>query len=301
MEWGRDFYKIILDHLDDGVYFVDPQRRIIYWNAGAERISGYSAVQVVGRLCVDNILRHVDDAGRNLCQQGCPLAAVLANGQPRQARVYLHHADGHRVPVSVRVVPLRDAAGVVRGAVETFTDASPLVAALQRVSELQQAVALDVLTGIGSRRYTEMQLLSALYDFATHALPVGVVFLDVDHFKEINDTYGHAVGDRVLRMVAQTLAHNVRVFDFVGRWGGDELVVLVVNVDGEILEAIAEKLRLLIAAARLPEPTPVSVTVSMGATLVQPGDTVETLLARADSLLYHSKAAGRNRLTCDWR
>src|SRR5512142_1670458 len=117
----KDFYKDIIDNLYDGVYFVDRDRVITYWNKGAERITGYKAAQVIGRACRDNVLNHVTADGTELCDAECPLAACMWDGKVREADVFLHHADGHRVPVLGRAAPLRDEAGNITGAVETFS------------------------------------------------------------------------------------------------------------------------------------------------------------------------------------
>jgi len=114
----------LLDEVNEGIYFTDRQRRITYWNKAAERISGYSRAEVLGQNCSANILIHVDARGRQLCLGGCPLAHALRDGKPRQGDVFLHHRDGHRVPVRVRVFPLLDAAGHVAGAAELFSDIS---------------------------------------------------------------------------------------------------------------------------------------------------------------------------------
>ena len=216
----------------------------------------------------------------------------------RDADVFLHHADGHRVPVSVRAAPIRNHAGEIVGAVESFTDNSSMLAALKRVEELQQEASLDALTQVGNRRYTEARLYATFAEFEHHQFPFGILFVDVDHFKRVNDTYGHDIGDHALCMVAKTLARNLRTFDFVGRWGGEEFLVLIMNVDGPKLAQVAEKLRVLIENSRfVAENQEIRVTVSMGATVAQKGDTIEKLVKRADRMLYASKQDGRNRVT----
>jgi diguanylate cyclase (GGDEF)-like protein len=168
----------------------------------------------------------------------------------------------------------------------------------QRISDLTRAAEQDPLTGIGNRRHVEMKLESALMERRMHGTAAGVLFLDVDHFKRVNDVYGHDVGDAVLRMVAKTLDRNVRGSDAVGRWGGEEFVALVVGVNEAGLEVAAEKLRTLVAASSLDsEHGAVRVTVSVGATLARVNDTLETLVRRADRLLYQSKEAGRDRVS----
>ncbi|GAB4526350.1 MAG: sensor domain-containing diguanylate cyclase [Anaerolineales bacterium] len=292
------FYRSMLDHLFDGVYFVDTQRRILYWNQGAARITGFKAEEVMERQCYENILQHVDINGKRLCQGDCPLLHCMQDGQPHQAEVYLHHKDGHRVPILVRSAPLRDETGKIVGAVETFSDNTTLFSALQRLNRLQIEALTDPLTGIGNRRFLDIKMESAVREFQMHNIPFGVVLFDLDHFKKVNDTWGHEAGDRVLRMTAHTLQQNIRASDFLGRWGGEEFLLLLFNLNAAALSATVEKLRILIACSGLetPEGT-IRVMASAGATMIQPGDTAQSLFERADALLYKSKEGGRNRIT----
>lgn len=297
MSSGDEFYKRILDNLGDGIYFTDRLRRITYWNVGAERITGYRSEDVIGTCCSDNLLMHVDDSGTILCHGLCPLAHTMADGKPREAEVYLHHKDGHRVPVTVRATPIYDGGSVV-GAVETFRDHTTKIAALQKIEQLQKEAYMDGLTSVGNRRYTELILQQCFSDMSFHQVPFGVLYIDIDHFKKVNDTFGHAVGDQVLTMVAQTLAANVRAFDFVGRWGGEEFLVVVVNVDPAGLNAVAEKLRSLVEHSRLTVGgADIQVTISIGAAIASSVNAVGDLVERADQLLYQSKNSGRNRVT----
>jgi diguanylate cyclase (GGDEF)-like protein/PAS domain S-box-containing protein len=295
-----DFFRSILDSFSDGVYFVDRQRVITYWNQGAERITGYSAATVIGTRCSDDLLVHVDSAGRNLCQGLCPVAATIGDGCHREARVFLRHRDGHRVPVKIRVAPLFEADGTVMGAVEVFHDDAETMAALERVDELQRAIYLDALTGLANRTYTEITVRARLDEMVRYRWPFGVLFLDVDHFKLVNDGHGHETGDRVLRAVAGTLAKSARSFDLVGRWGGDEFVAVVANVDLPAVATLAERFRALVETSRVScDGRALPITVSVGAALARAGDTTDGLLRRADALMYESKRAGRNTATVE--
>jgi diguanylate cyclase (GGDEF)-like protein/PAS domain S-box-containing protein len=292
------FHWAMLDRLEDGVYIVDPQRRIRYWSTGAKRITGYTAEEVLGRSCADNLLKHADAQGRCLCTDGCPLAAVMVDGEPRSAEVFLHHKDGHRVPVRVHGAAIRDWQGRIIGSYETFSDTSETAAAVERIQALEAEAYLDTLTGIPNRRYFEGRLADRLAEFQRHALPFGLIMADVDHFKQFNDRYGHDTGDRVLRMVARTLVHGRRTYDLAARWGGEEFVVLAGLGRPENVQTLAERLRTLVELSGFAHHgQPLHVTISLGATVARPKDDAASLFARVDELLYKSKSAGRNRLT----
>ncbi len=320
MSGDETLFRVILENVQDGVYMVDLERRIRYWSPGAEQLSGFSSQQVVGRCCSDNILMHVDESGRYLCQDGCPLQHSMDVGQRVCDQIYMHHAEGHRVPVQVRCAPLFGPDGVVVGAVETFSDASGEAAARERAASLEKQALLDSLTGLANRRQLEAVLAGALARQARDGVTFAVLMADVDHFKDVNDRYGHATGDRVLRLIARTLAGNVRPYDVAGRWGGEEFLLVMHGLTAAGLKQLGERLRALVTQSRLQlrvgatagaqveaphdvlgtasevSAAPLSVTVSLGATLSRPDDTSETLVGRADALLYQAKHAGRNRL-----
>lgn len=291
-------YKKIVEIINDGLYVVDKDRVITYWNHAAERITGFRADEVVGKSCADDILTHVDDQGHNLCCGLCPLAATIADGEPRETSVYLHHKDGQRIPVAVRAGRLVDEQGMVLGGVELFTDMSNIAANELRVKELEELALLDTLTQMANRHYLETELEGRFKEKKRHNLPFGILFMDIDHFKRFNDTYGHDVGDMVLKLVSRTMVANARPFDLYGRWGGEEFVAIIRNVTTGELELLGNRIRLLIEKSCLTHARQKhSVTISIGATLAREDDTPASLVKRADSLLYQSKAAGRNCLT----
>jgi diguanylate cyclase (GGDEF)-like protein/PAS domain S-box-containing protein len=286
----------VLETVADGVYIVDRDRRILWWNRGAERITGFARGEIVHTRCFDDHLRHVNAEGTALCIGLCPLVHAMQDGAPRTDRVFLHHKAGHRVPVEVSVFPLRGVDGSIVGAVEVFRDISALKEATT-IEELRHMALLDPLTQLGNRRYAEISLGSRLNELKRYGWALGVLFVDIDHFKEINDQHGHPAGDEALRMVARTLRHAARASDFLGRWGGEEFLVLLPNVSEEELKAAAERFRALVerSALRLPSGF-LGVTASVGATLARPEDTPESLVCRADALMFRAKREGRNRV-----
>lgn len=294
------FHWDILDRLEGGVYLVDCQRHIMYWSAGAERITGYNADDVLGVCCAENLLRHVDETGRRLCLDSCPLAKVIETGVSQSAEVFLHHKDGHRVPVRVYGAPIRNSEGEIIGAFETFSDTSSLLAPLEKVRRLETIAYVDDLTGVANRRLLEHEIHNRFAEFRREGWVFGMVLADVDHFKQFNDRHGHETGDKVLKMVAKTLAHSCRSYDLIGRWGGEEFLMVVSRANLPALQRVAERARALVASSSLAVGGQhLQVTISAGAALVQPDDDPSRLIARADKLLYQSKTEGKNRVTLE--
>ncbi|MEZ4483327.1 MAG: GGDEF domain-containing protein [Syntrophotaleaceae bacterium] len=169
-----------------------------------------------------------------------------------------------------------------------------------QLDELRQLALVDGLTGLANRNHFEREITGHLQEQTRYNWRFGLLFIDIDNFKQVNDVYGHEIGDQVLQMVGSNLKHICRPFDVFGRWGGEEFVGLVRNVETQELVAIGERLRRLVESSRLQTPAgPIGVTVSVGATLARTDDTLLSLVRRADELMYRSKKRGKNCLTCD--
>lgn len=289
----------IVDNLHDGLYIVDRNRVIQYWNKAAEKISGFTAGEVIGNSCADNILTHVNGNGNSLCKGICPLARAISNGEPQEAEIFLHHKNGHQIPVLVRTSALTDSDDKIIGGIELFTDMTNIQSIELRIKELEDMAYIDNLTRLANRVYIEKELFIRLEEKKRLGVPFGIIFIDIDHFKSVNDTYGHDIGDRLLKFVADTLAKNARPFDAFGRWGGEEFIGIIRNVTPQQLEDMGDRLRKLVESSYiiLPEGDKLNVRISIGATLVRDNETADTLFKRVDRLLYESKNAGRNRLT----
>ncbi|MBM4128554.1 MAG: sensor domain-containing diguanylate cyclase [Nitrospira sp.] len=300
MKFKYELYRTVLDNLYSGVFFVDGDRKILYWNSGAERITGFSAQEVVGIHCWDDVLKHVDDHGHNVCEKECLILKTISDGKTWEGELYLLHKNGHRVPVMTRIAPVRDPEGKIVGALEIFDDISSTTALAQKVEELKEMAFLDPLTRLANRRYIEINIKERLSELNRYGWPFGVIFADVDNLKEINDTYGHHVGDLALKMVAKTLPASLRLFDVVGRWGGDEFVAVIVNIRKKHLQDIAHRFLSLIKSSDIHlENEILKITVSIGATIAKPNDTVVSILKRADRLMYKSKVSGGDRVSIE--
>jgi diguanylate cyclase (GGDEF)-like protein/PAS domain S-box-containing protein len=300
MNFDKDSFDRILDNIRDGLYVVDVDRTIAYWNKAAEEISGYSASEVIGRPCSDNILNHVDSEGNVLCFGMCPLAECVACGKSHESEIYMHHKDGHRIPISVRTSVLTNADGKVIGGVELFTNISNRSANDLRIKELEKLALLDRLTQLANRNYIEREIQNRFDEKKRFNVQFGILFIDIDHFKNFNDMYGHNTGDDVLKFVANTFMADSRPFDLYGRWGGEEFIGIIRYIASRDLEQMGNRLRSLVENSFIMhDDKKLHVTISIGATMVRDDDTIDSLLKRADSLLYESKSAGRNRLTID--
>ncbi|MHC1479854.1 GGDEF domain-containing protein [Frateuria aurantia] len=171
-----------------------------------------------------------------------------------------------------------------------------LTGKIQQLVSTQEAmesiVNRDPLTGLYNRRFGELALL----DMCQRKRPGGVIMFDMDRFKAINDTYGHPMGDRVLKKVAQLCQEQLRKDECISRWGGEEFLVVVPQIDQAGLKALAERLRAAIAA-QAPEPLQL-MTASFGATVAEDGDDSHRLLQRVDQALYRAKQHGGNSVAC---
>ena len=286
-----------LDELFEGAYIVDDKRRIVYWNPSAEKISGFNAQKMVGSYCHDNILGHVDEQGCVLCTNACPIVEAMKKGKSGETILFLHHKNGFRLPVEVRVVPLYDDQGNSVGAIEFFREHlgnRDISEELQRLSKLSM---LDPLTELGNRRFIAQRIDNAISQLTREEQTFGIIFIDIDRFKVVNDNFGHEIGDQILSMVAQTLKRNIRAHDSVGRWGGEEFICLMEHASSDKLQKVAEKLRSLVETSFiLSKNEKISVTISAGLTMGIVSDTHQSVIARADTLMYQAKNKGRNKV-----
>lgn len=286
-----DLQWALLDHMEEGIYMVDPDRRILYWNVGAEQITGYRAMDVKGRFCQANLLMHCDVDGTALCGNGCPLAAVIEDGKSRECVVFLRHKQGHRVPVRVRARAIHDANHRVVGAVEVFEEAVPPARA--QIDHLEGFGCCDELTGLANRAYGEMKLMQALQTLQRFGVPFGWLRIAMDDDGEMEHRYGHAFIDTALKVIAKTIDRNLGPFDVLIRWDRTEFRVVVHHCTNNDLLEIARKAVVLVRCSSVNWWGDVlRMTVSVGGALAGRGDSLALLEERANVAFAASRSAG---------
>lgn len=292
---ATSFHQSLLATLFDAVFAVDLNRRVTFWSSGAEDLTGYSAHEALGRTCNQDFLMHLDQSNCPMCTNACPFSPSLDKGENSECEASLRHKDGHRVMVHIRAAPVRDAGGAITGAIQVFRDLSRMKAIERRATELEQLAFRDFLTGMPNRRYTDHKVQQAIDERNRFGRSYGLAMIDLDGFKKINDRYGHLAGDALLRAISSNLQMCLRSNDIVGRWGGEEFLVVAVDATPQKIAELAERCRATISDCIVSwNGNLLRVSGSVGATLVREGDTPITAVHRADTLMYTSKKRGGN-------
>ncbi|MDO9220349.1 MAG: diguanylate cyclase, partial [Thiobacillus sp.] len=278
----------ITNAAQDAVMMIDSAGLVTYWNPAAEQMFGFSELEVVGKNLHDLIVPE-----RYLERAHAGFSRFAASGEGpaigRTTTLRAKHRKGDEFPVdiSLSAIKLRDqwsAVGIVRDATER----------VQTEERLKQLATTDTLTGICNRRHFDEVLASEISRAARFTNPLSLILFDVDHFKRVNDTFGHHTGDRVLTQLAVTVGNTIRAIDLFARWGGEEFVVLLPGSDLNAGRLLAEKLRMVLEKQSFSDVE--RVTCSFGVAEYAAGDDMDALMKKVDRCLYHAKACGRNRV-----
>ena len=287
------FQQKLLDNMFDAVVFVDCNMRIIKWNRGAERLTGLSSASVLERLWSPDLVGLSEETRGKLTKLDCPIAYCISTGVQSLRRLQVCN-ETRRLAVDAHTVPVVGPDGATHGAAMLLHDASPQASLEEQCNNLHERATKDPLTQVANR--AEFDRLHHLFVNAHLECNVAcsLIICDIDHFKSINDNYGHPAGDDVLRSFGQLLKSECRSGDVVARYGGEEFVILCANCNNASAACRAEELRRLVSELQQPILDGNVVTVSFGVTEIQPGDTPESMLRRADRALLEAKRVGRN-------
>jgi len=280
---------------EDGVVAINDAHEIVIFNQGAEKIFGYAEKEVLGRN-LDLLLPerfHVHH-GRMIEEFGSGEVAARHMGD-RARQIYGRRRDGSEFIASVEILRIGGKDLANRHFAAIIRDVSHN---RKTEEDLLRLAATDPLTGAFNRReFTAIAERESLRS-ARYGHPLTLLMLDLDHFKELNDTYGHAAGDKALQRFTAICSNALRNVDVFGRWGGEEFVALLPETDLAGAQIIAERLRRQTAEnVLLHKDQKVTFTVSVGITVFRPGETsVDPPMNRADSAVYEAKKLGRNKV-----
>jgi diguanylate cyclase (GGDEF)-like protein/PAS domain S-box-containing protein len=276
----------LVESTTDAVFAKNGQGLITRWNRGAEALYGYRAQDVLGRHVSILHPEGEDESARIL-------ATVFQGGTVRGLETVRRTKDGTLVHVSLTVSPLYGSTGEVLGASVIARDIGDR---MMLEAALRQQSSHDALTGLPNRAFAKDRLTEALEGPPGERTPVALLFLDLDHFKTVNDAEGHGVGDHLLVEVAQRLRTVVRPGDTVARLGGDEFVIVCAATDTAAAERVATRVSEAIREPALLRGQWIYVTASIGIAVAPPLEAdAETLLRHADAAMYEAKARGRAR------
>ncbi|MDP2828372.1 MAG: diguanylate cyclase [Sulfuricellaceae bacterium] len=288
-----DVLNIVLDHITQGIVVVGPDYRTLAFNRPFEEIFQLPAGSVEVGTDFRDILRvWARETGQD--QQMLDLAIKELDEQDSFEFEFPQSIKGDIRWCLLTHNPLPEKKGFVR----TFTDITKRKALEASLTKLSRE---DSLTGLINRRTLMDILEEEMTRSQRYQRSMSLLMIDLDHFKRINDQWGHQMGDDVLKNFASQCEEAMRENDKIGRWGGEEFVMLLPETEQSEAEDVANRLRSLTSSMVIRPHTgdsAVRVTVSIGIASTQAGDTVETLLTRADNALYDAKTAGRNRVAC---
>jgi diguanylate cyclase (GGDEF)-like protein/PAS domain S-box-containing protein len=284
--------QVTLNSIGDAVLSTDLSGKVTYLNLVAERMTGWRCAEAVGRP-LGEVFNIIDGETRKAAQNPMELALQLSKTVTLPSNCILVRRDGFETPIAESAAPIHDRGGKITGAVIVFHDVSVERAMSLQLSHLAQ---YDVLTDLPNRTLLNDRLAQAIASAQRHGTGLAVLFVDLDRFKQVNDSFGHAMGDALLQSVAHRLLTCVRISDTVSRLGGDEFVIVLSELDQVEDAAItANKVLAVLASPYSAGQHDLDVTVSIGvSTFPRDGQDAETLIKNADTAMYHAKENGRN-------
>jgi len=283
--------QVTLDSIGDGVVCADIEGNITFLNLVAETLTGWSFLEVNGRPIAE-VLRIINATTREVIPD--PMERVMGDNRTEHlpSDSMLVRRDDTEVPIEDSVSPIRNREREVIGAVIVFRDVS---AARAMSEQIAHSAEHDFLTGLPNRLLLNDRVSQAIALGQRHSYQVAVLFLDLDGFKHINDSLGHAIGDKLLQSISERLVECIRAVDTVSRQGGDEFVMLLPAVENAQDAALAARRMLeAISEAHSIDNHELHVTASIGISVYpEDGLDVETLIQNADTAMYQAKENGR--------
>ena len=288
------FESKLFGNMHDAVIFVDDSLTVTFWNHGAERMTGITGSSICHRNWTPKLLSMVDEAGRYIEDEDCPVACVIASGVQSLRRLTIQGRNGRPLSVDAHIIPVLNESKTPLGVALLMHDASSETSLEERCQNLHEKSTKDPMTQVGNRAEFDRVHEQFVGAHLQQQRPCSLIICDLDLFKRVNDTYGHQAGDDVIISMANVLKDSCRAGDLVARYGGEEFVMLCADCDNATAARRAEQIRKNICQIPQKRMGGKTVSASFGVTEIQPGDSPDTMLRRADRALLTAKARGRN-------
>lgn len=292
-----DICRDILDGLQIGVSVLDLNWRIVFWSDGAEHITGYARIDVLGRSCVENILLHCNQASCQNCSEKCPIVTALHDARPVEVLSSIHHKSGHRIAVRTWSIPLRNRHGSIIGIIQTFEDEVAVTGPNPNDQSMKEHGCLDDVTGLPNQAMMLSHLRESLVTFAEFQIPFGILWVKAQELSQFRARYGPEAAKSMLQALARTLRNTVWPTDFVGRWSEDRLLVILCGCDEASVQAVSDRmLRMMTSATVKWWGEELSLAVCFGRVAAVAGDSIESLLQRTECALKASQVVLPSRI-----
>ncbi|MDP2851703.1 MAG: diguanylate cyclase [Sulfuricurvum sp.] len=274
-----------VEQVDDIVYITDKVGNISYVNEAYSRHTGYTREDAIGNNS------RISKSGMHDREFYKELWTTILNGEVYRNTLINRKKNGDLYYEKKTITPLKDDNHHIVGFISTGKDVTQETMLHQ---EVERIATIDSLTGIYNRHKFEELFILESERSRRFGHPLSMIMIDIDHFKSVNDTYGHNVGDEVLKHLANVAQENIRKIDIFARWGGEEFLILSPDTDLENIRKLAEKLRMAVEKAVFP--TIGHITISLGVSTLGKDDSFSELFKRADHGLYYAKEHGRNQV-----
>lgn len=286
---SRRTYQTLFARSPDGILLLDEEDGFVDCNPAAVKLLGYDSKKaLLGRHPAECSPERQPDGRLSREVAAEKLGLARQDGSCRFEWVHLtSQGELTWIEVILTVIPL-EGHEMVQAVWRDINERK------RTELELQHRATHDALTGIYNRDHLYQQLVEAEARFRRYAAPFSLILMDVDHFKAVNDRHGHTVGDRVLKTLVQRIQDSLRESDVLGRWGGEEFLVLAPETDAGGALELAERIRLAVADTRFPDAG--HITVSLGVAACRRGASIDTLIVEADRAMYLAKEQGRNQV-----
>lgn len=294
---SEKFHNTIFESINDPFNIIDNDFRIIKANESYARMRGKRVDDIIGKRCYE-VLQN-----RNSICENCSVNETFKSGEPKTKEKFVNFPDGLRGWIEIYTYPIFDEKGRVYNVIEYTRDITQRKRAEAErdvlIDKLQYLYRVDDLTGLLNRRALLERLEQEAYRSKRYGSKLSLIICDIDYFKTINDSFGHDIGDKVLRRVSTLLVESLRTTDIIGRYGGDEFFMILPETSMEGAREIAERIRSFISdfEFNMGGSNPIKTSVSLGIAEFNPlKEDIEDLIKRADNALYMAKDKGRDRI-----